>query len=192
MILGHQIWYRALMLCLSFMTTNANGADWLSRVPTDGPDNVLRLPDDQTFYFLRFGQHSFEPDQLVGDDAQAVAVEKGRPILLAPFQQLYAIAWKVQDVKPGAMLRATRAIRRDAFWDQTIRVDAAAVSAAPRETLVETGIFGSALPQCFPTSRAMRFGERIKESVFPLKFHYNWGPNIISNASRHSHQQRIG
>ena len=127
--------------------TNPSVASWLLRVPTEAPDNVLRLPDDRTVHFLRFGQHSFEPDQLIAENGSAVVVEKGSPVLLAPFQQLYSIAWMVKDVEPGATLRATRAMKRDAFWDQVIRVDAAAISEAPQESLMETGKFGSALPQ---------------------------------------------
>lgn len=152
MIFGRRAICLALTFWVIFMTTDATGADWLSRVPTDGPDKVLRVQEDRTFYFLRFGQHSFEPDQLTTDDGRAVAVEKSSPVLLAPFQRLYAIAWTVKDVEPGTMLRATRAIRRDAFWDQVLRIDASAVSEAPRETLVEAGYFGSVLPESLQNS----------------------------------------
>lgn len=136
--------------------------EWLRRVPVGPAVDALESNRTGTIYFLQIGQHSFEPSRIVSASGDAGSRLRDAPVVIAPFEQLQAVGWKLPE--NGAGRRVERARARDAFWDQVLAVDLTKLGELPRYRVVELGSFGSGLPQS-EHARATTPAERGKQQV---------------------------
>ncbi|MGE5429281.1 MAG: hypothetical protein ACM3O8_15415 [Methylococcaceae bacterium] len=157
------------------------GKPWMYQLPLESGEGILEVPVGAMparICFLQFGQHSYEPDSLIlemkeqdhwkkiGDKG---SVTIGTPIAIDLFQELKAIPWSIHNdrYQKEAMYRFRVQRKgglhgkpaRDAFWDQVIVLNEAAVAkaqgtAAGSYRLTESGTFGESLP---PWVRAIHF-----------------------------------
>jgi len=114
--------------------------DWLKPLPLENGSANFARPPDGPLYFLRFGDHSYGPARAPGTPGWE------KPILVAPFEQLWIESWTPPAGVGPVSLQPGSPVARDAFWDQLITADPAATGPLPRYSLVEAGTFGSALP----------------------------------------------
>jgi len=146
---------------------------WLRPVVQEAGEGKIELTGDAAsagVWFLRFGNHSYEPDWLilekkeldqwvkVGDQKSVVI---GNPLMINLFQELKAVRWMIPEsiYQMGAAYRFRVGRKggtngkpdRDGFWDQIIVVEDSILNTDPVIRLkniqtVETGKFGDALP----------------------------------------------
>src|SRR5262245_5761516 len=133
----------ALLFALGRFASFSTAAEWIERVPLSDGGGSVHIPPEGVVYFLRFGRHSYEPDD---DVARELGVQRLEPITIAPFQELAAVGWQVPEALRGKDVRVTKKMARDAFWDQILIVDRDVVNDPPRYKVVEAGEFGGALP----------------------------------------------
>jgi hypothetical protein len=138
------IWALALVLLL--VPLPSASAQWLRRVPlVDGSALMDWLPGERRA-FLRFGAHTYEPLRATTRDGHGLEVRRGEPLVIAPFQELFAVPWQIVGTAADTQVRLERPVSRDGFWDQILQVDTDAAGALPHYRVIETGRFGSALP----------------------------------------------
>jgi len=138
----------AWSICLALVAEAGLADDWLTRIPLKSGRGTIRLAEPPALFFLRFADHSFSPDEVLGTVATGTSIravnEEVVPIGL--FQGLTATRWQVPAGWSGHEIRVTKQPQRDAFWDQVITVDRNSLDTLPRYEMVETGKFGEALP----------------------------------------------
>ena len=142
---NRQVTCLLLLFALGRIHGGVAAADWVERVPLVDGVGQVKVPADGIVYFLRFGRHTYEPDDESAREA-GFGVERMEPVTVAPFQELAAVGWRFPESLRGKDVRVGRKISRDAFWDQILTVDSRVVGDPPRYKVVETGEFGAALP----------------------------------------------
>jgi hypothetical protein len=120
--------------------------DWLKVLPLENGAATLSRPASGEMFFLRFGAHAYAPAPVQSAVGNGDKTASGKSILVAPFQQLWIEPRPLPAGQDPIALQPGPATARDAFWDQLITADPAAVGALPRYAVIETGDFGSALP----------------------------------------------
>ncbi|ACB77043.1 hypothetical protein Oter_3768 [Opitutus terrae PB90-1] len=123
------------------------GSEWLQRVALTEQAGEIEVPPGGEVSFLRFGDHSYEPARMTTLSGQAIELRGKKSQLVAPFQQLWAVTWRLPEELAGAKVGVESPRARDAFWDQVLGVRVEALGELPRYRLVETGDFGAALPE---------------------------------------------
>ncbi len=137
---------RSATLALALLPIAAGASDLLQRLPLEHGRASVTLPASRELHFLEFGAHRYAPADLPADAVR----EPG--VILAPFQGLRTARIRFPGTNDTVTL--SRATRRDAFWDQIITVDPAALAALtpPRYRVIESGEFAAVLP---PAVRAI-------------------------------------
>jgi hypothetical protein len=127
---------------------DAGAESWLRRIPLEDGRATIVLGDPPVVQFLEFGGHRFAPDEVRGPDGSdaAGAIERAAAVSIAPFQELAARPWRFPASWSGKRIEVVKRPRRDAFWDQVLTVDAAAIGTVSQWAFEEAGKFGQSLP----------------------------------------------
>jgi hypothetical protein len=172
-LLDNFIFVFLLLVLKSQIEAQTDKEQWLYQINLVSGEGTIELPDTpypSRIFFLRFGEHSFEPDSIILErkekdrwvkigDKNSILI--GSPVSVGLFQELKAVPWSI----PVDLFTRRAAYRfkvrrkggvngrpgRDMFWDQVIMVKESAISSDNMTrlgnlTLVESGKFGEALP----------------------------------------------
>ncbi|TWU30163.1 hypothetical protein [Bythopirellula polymerisocia] len=138
---------RIFIWSLLFIAVEATTfAEEITRLPLENGTATLEVPADGLIHFLRFGDHSYEPDSVKDDNSSDIAVTKGTEIAIAPFQELRAIPWQLPAPYRGKIVNLSTDMSRDAFGDQILVVEESLLRETPKVEVEETGDFFACLP----------------------------------------------